>query len=57
MYYFSMFGLIEVSSGLIFGFLIVSLATAIVESLPISSELDDNLTVPLTSVVVGTLVL
>ncbi|RWR81347.1 putative phytol kinase 2, chloroplastic [Cinnamomum micranthum f. kanehirae] len=57
MYYFSMFGFMEVSLRLIFGFLLVSLATAIVESLPISTELDDNLTVPLTSLVFGTLIL
>jgi farnesol kinase len=38
------------------GFLVVSLAATLVESHPISTELDDNLTVPLTSFVVGTLV-
>lgn len=37
-------------------FLIVSVVTAVVESLPISTELDDNLTVPLTSILVGSIV-
>ncbi|XP_077214227.1 phosphatidate cytidylyltransferase family protein isoform X2 [Tasmannia lanceolata] len=57
MYYFSMFGFIERSWGLVLSFLIVSVASAIVESLPISTELDDNLTVPLTSLFVGSIVL
>jgi farnesol kinase len=34
----------------------VSVATAVVESLPISTDLDDNLTVPLTSILVGSIV-
>lgn len=38
------------------GFLVVSVASALVESHPISSELDDNLTVPLAVVLVGSLV-
>ncbi|KAI9109173.1 hypothetical protein K1719_019796 [Acacia pycnantha] len=56
MYYFSSFGYIEQSWRMILGFLIVSVATTVVESLPISSELDDNLTVPLTSILVGSLI-
>ncbi|XP_042515620.1 probable phytol kinase 2, chloroplastic isoform X1 [Macadamia integrifolia] len=56
MHYFSLFGLVHRSWEMVFGFLIVSLLTAVVESLPISSELDDNLTVPLTSVLIGNLV-
>ncbi|OVA02761.1 Phosphatidate cytidylyltransferase [Macleaya cordata] len=56
MHYFSQFGFIEESPGLVLGFLIVSLVAALVESLPISTELDDNLTVPLTSILVGSLV-
>ncbi|KAK4275130.1 hypothetical protein QN277_018265 [Acacia crassicarpa] len=56
MYYFSSFGYIERSWRMILGFLIVSVSTTVVESLPISSELDDNLTVPLTSVLVGSLI-
>ncbi|XP_061357682.1 probable phytol kinase 3, chloroplastic [Gastrolobium bilobum] len=56
MWYFSSFGFIEGSWEMILGFLIVSIVTAFVESLPISTELDDNLTVPLTSILVGTIV-
>lgn len=56
MYYFSSFGYIEQSWRMILGFLIVSIATTVVESLPISSELDDNLTVPLTSILVGSMI-
>lgn len=57
LHYFSLFGYIKVSSKTILGFLVMSLAAALVESHPLSSELDDNLTVPLTSVLVGGLVL
>ena len=53
MHYFSMFGFIEESSDLVLRFLIVSLISALVESLPISTELDDNLTVPLASFLAG----
>jgi farnesol kinase len=35
---------------------VISLVAAVVESLPISTRLDDNLTVPLASVLVGSLV-
>ncbi|KGN65833.1 farnesol kinase, chloroplastic [Cucumis sativus] len=56
MYYFSLFGYVEASVGMAMRFLIVSLASALVESLPISTEIDDNLTVPLTSFLVGSLV-
>ncbi|XP_028784666.1 probable phytol kinase 3, chloroplastic [Neltuma alba] len=56
MYYFSSFGYIEQSWRMILGFLIVSIATTVVESLPISSEIDDNLTVPLTSILVGSMI-
>lgn len=56
MHYFSSFGFLQESSEMVMGFLVVSLASALVESLPISTELDDNLTVPLTSIFVGTLV-
>ena len=41
---------------MVLGFWIVSLASALVESLPISTDLDDNLTVPVTSILVGSLV-
>lgn len=56
MYYFSSFGYLEGSSKMVLGFLVVSLASALVESLPLSTEIDDNLTVPLTSFLVGSLV-
>lgn len=56
MYYFALFGYIQGSWGMILGFLVVSLASAVVESLPISTELDDNLTVTLTSILVGSVV-
>ncbi|KAG4920549.1 hypothetical protein JHK82_049504 [Glycine max] len=57
MWYFSSFGFIEGSWKLVLGFLLVSIVTAFVESLPISTELDDNLTVPLTSILVGSIIL
>ncbi|KMZ67312.1 putative phytol kinase 2, chloroplastic [Zostera marina] len=56
MHYFSMFGLIEESWSKIIGFFFISLASTIMESLPISSQLDDNLTVPLTACIVGTII-
>ncbi|KAL9404738.1 hypothetical protein Peur_001710 [Populus x canadensis] len=56
MFYFSAFGYVQKSWEMILGFLIVSLASSFVESLPISTELDDNLTVTLTSLLLGNLV-
>ncbi|XP_023891500.1 farnesol kinase, chloroplastic isoform X2 [Quercus suber] len=56
MYYFSSFGFLQERWEMVFGFLVVSLASALVETLPVSTELDDNLTVPLTSILVGILV-
>ncbi|GLT26841.1 hypothetical protein SLA2020_018820 [Shorea laevis] len=56
MYYFSYFGYIQESWEMVLGFLIVSLASALVESLPISTRLDDNLTATLASIFVGSLV-
>ncbi|KAK7305438.1 hypothetical protein VNO77_43344 [Canavalia gladiata] len=56
MWYFSSFGFIEGSWKLVLSFLVVSVVSAIVESLPISTELDDNLTVPLTSILVGSII-
>ncbi|KAJ6895886.1 farnesol kinase [Populus alba x Populus x berolinensis] len=56
MYYFASFGYVEKSWEMLLGFLVVSLASAFVESLPISTELDDNLTVTLTSILLGNLV-
>ncbi|KAG1365671.1 putative phytol kinase 2, chloroplastic [Cocos nucifera] len=55
-HYFHSFGFINESWGMAMRFLFVSLAAAFVESLPISSELDDNLTVPFTSLVFAGLV-
>ncbi|KAK9176272.1 hypothetical protein WN944_028286 [Citrus x changshan-huyou] len=56
MYYFFSFGYMQCSWELVFGFLVVSLASALVESLPISTKLDDNLTLTITSIAVGSLV-
>lgn len=56
MYYFASFGYIKDSGGImILRFLIISIASALVESLPISTDIDDNLTISLTSALVGTL--
>lgn len=57
MHYLHTFGFIEESWNMAFGFLVVSVAATLVESHPISTELDDNLTVPLTSFLVGSLLL
>lgn len=57
MHYFAFFGYLEESWEMVLGFLVVSLATTLVESHPISTELDDNLTVPLASLLVGVFVL
>ncbi|KAJ0021364.1 hypothetical protein Pint_32498 [Pistacia integerrima] len=56
MYYFASFGYLQCSWDLVFSFLVVSLASALAESLPISTQLDDNLTVTVTSILVGSLV-
>ncbi|KAK9054851.1 hypothetical protein SSX86_025930 [Deinandra increscens subsp. villosa] len=56
MYYYSMFGFMERSSGTAVGFLVVSVASSLVESHPLSTKFDDNLTVPLASVLIGTLI-
>uniref|UniRef100_A0A6N2L477 Phytol kinase n=1 Tax=Salix viminalis TaxID=40686 RepID=A0A6N2L477_SALVM len=56
MHYFAAFGYVQESWEMILGFLVVSLASSFVESLPISTELDDNLTVTLTSILLGNLV-
>ncbi|KAL4558388.1 hypothetical protein LXL04_036587 [Taraxacum kok-saghyz] len=55
MHYFSMFGYFEESWQMVLGFFIVSIASALIESHPISTKFDDNLMVPLTSFLVGTL--
>lgn len=56
MHYFSHFGFVQESWDIVLGFLCVSIATALVESLPISTTLDDNLTVPIASFLIGSLV-
>ncbi|CAM0145700.1 unnamed protein product [Urochloa decumbens] len=56
MCYFSIFGFVEKSWTMVGAFGVTSLAAAVVESLRISTRLDDNLTVPLASVLVGALV-
>ncbi|XP_051140823.1 probable phytol kinase 3, chloroplastic [Andrographis paniculata] len=55
--YFSWLGYMELSLRMVVGFLVVSVAAALVESHPLSTKLDDNLTVPLAAVLVGSLVL
>ncbi|CAN8253199.1 unnamed protein product [Cochlearia groenlandica] len=56
MYYFASFGYIENTGGtMILRLFIISIASTFVESLPISTDIDDNLTVSLTSALVGTL--
>lgn len=57
LHYFSSFGYYEVSSKMILATFVVSIAATIVESLPISTQLEDNLTVSIISVLVGCLVL
>ncbi|KAK1667660.1 hypothetical protein QYE76_055819 [Lolium multiflorum] len=57
MHYFHTFGFMEESWYTAFGFLVVSVASTLVESHPLSTELDDNLTVPMTSFLVGSLIL
>ncbi|BAF28951.1 Os12g0105500, partial [Oryza sativa Japonica Group] len=56
MCYFHLFGFVEESWTMVIAFGVTSLSAAIVESLPISTRLDDNLTVPLASVLIGVLV-
>jgi farnesol kinase len=57
MCYLHRFGLVEQSWAMAVAFGVTSLVAAVVESLPISTRLDDNLTVPLASALVGSLVL
>ncbi|XP_066354210.1 probable phytol kinase 2, chloroplastic isoform X1 [Miscanthus floridulus] len=56
MCYFNIFGFVEKSWTMVAALGIISLVAAVVESLPISTRLDDNLTVPVASVLFGTLV-
>lgn len=56
MYYFASFGYIDNSgASMILRLLVISIASTLVESLPISTHIDDNLTVSLTSALLGTL--
>lgn len=56
MHYFALFGYVDESWEMALGFLVASLVAALVESHPISTDLDDNLTVPLASILVGSFV-
>jgi len=56
MWYLNIFGFVDKSWAMVGAFGVISLAAAVVESLPISTRLDDNLTVPLASVLVSALV-
>ncbi|MCO5588943.1 hypothetical protein L7F22_042906 [Adiantum nelumboides] len=55
--YFSSFDFFTFSPKLVLNTFLVALVTTLVESLPISTRLDDNLTVPLTSIIVGAQIL
>lgn len=56
LWYFSLMGFYELETkGTLLRLVVVSLAATIVESLPISTKLDDNVTVPLTTILVGML--
>jgi len=56
MCYFNIFGFVEKSWTMVAAFGVISLVAAVVESLPISTCLDDNLTVPVASVLFSALV-
>uniref|UniRef100_A0A0A9D8I8 Uncharacterized protein n=1 Tax=Arundo donax TaxID=35708 RepID=A0A0A9D8I8_ARUDO len=56
MCYFNIFGFVEKSWTMVVAFGVISLVAAAVESLPVSTRLDDNLTVPLASMLVGGMV-
>ncbi|XP_024397263.1 probable phytol kinase 1, chloroplastic [Physcomitrium patens] len=56
LWYFSLMGFYQLDTrSALLRLSVVSLAATIVESLPISTKLDDNVTVPLTTVIVGML--
>ena len=56
LWYFSRMGFYQLDTkGTLLRLAVVSLAATVVESLPVSTKLDDNVTVPLTTVVVGML--
>lgn len=56
MHYFSSFGYLEESWEMVLGFFVASFASTLVESHPLSTVLDDNLTVGLATLVVGSFV-
>uniref|UniRef100_A0A0D9XN77 Phytol kinase n=1 Tax=Leersia perrieri TaxID=77586 RepID=A0A0D9XN77_9ORYZ len=56
MCYFHLFRFVEENWSMVIAFGVTSLAAAIVEAFPISKRLDDNLTVPIASVLIGVLV-
>lgn len=53
--YFQLFGFIEPTTSTYAATLAIAVACALVESLPISSVVDDNFSVVLTAVALGTL--
>ncbi|KAL2632326.1 hypothetical protein R1flu_017012 [Riccia fluitans] len=55
--YFAYFGFLQMQPGIYTGVAVVSFLTAIVESLPVSTRLDDNLTVPFAAMVLGYFIL
>ncbi|XP_051121013.1 probable phytol kinase 3, chloroplastic [Andrographis paniculata] len=57
MLYFSSMGYMQESFEMALGFLVVSISAALAESHPMSTEVDDNLTVPFTAILVGSLLL
>ena len=56
-YYFTYFGFYTLTTKLVISTFVISLVATVVESLPISTRLDDNFTVPLSSFIVGKLLL
>ncbi|KAL3829477.1 hypothetical protein ACJIZ3_018279 [Penstemon smallii] len=56
MYYFSWFGYIKETPNMVLKLFIVSVASALVESHPLSTKIDDNLTVPLAAMLIGSFV-
>lgn len=54
--YFAHFGYIEMVPGTFARVVIVSFLTTVVESLPFSTRLDDNLTVPFAAMALGMLI-
>ncbi|CAM6127213.1 unnamed protein product [Calypogeia fissa] len=55
--YFAAFGFLQILPGTFLGVILISFLTALVESLPISTRIDDNFTVPFAAIVLGLLFL